>query len=117
MHFNVVQLADRIQSYMIANMEMLLESRILDDLDLRVVRRLPEHTRAQQATHSPVSRSDQLGHAALEKHKEWLALFSTWIKRMVTHQSSYSRTSVMGVVSAECAIGEAWTYSAVLQNL
>lgn len=73
-HFNAMDLADRIQSYMIANTEMLLESRILDDLDHRVVRQLSEHTRAEQAAQSPVSRSDKLGQAAMEKHKEWLAL-------------------------------------------
>ncbi|KAG8221195.1 hypothetical protein J3R82DRAFT_2760 [Butyriboletus roseoflavus] len=73
-HFNAVDLADRIQTYMAANIEMLLESRILDDLDPRVVRKLSEHARAEQAAQSPVSRSDKLGRAALEKHKEWLAL-------------------------------------------
>ncbi|KAN0088318.1 hypothetical protein V8E55_005375 [Tylopilus felleus] len=51
---NAVDLVDRIQTYMIANIEMLLESRILDDLDPRVF--------------------DKLKRAALEKHKEWLAL-------------------------------------------
>lgn len=65
---------DHIQSYMTANIEMLLESRILDDLDPRVVRKLSEHTRAAQAAQSPVSRSGKLGRVALEKHKEWLAL-------------------------------------------
>lgn len=59
---------------MAANIEMLLESRILDDLDPRVVRKLSEHARLEQAAQSPVSRSDKLGRAALEKHKEWLAL-------------------------------------------
>ena len=73
-HFNATDLVDRIQSYMTANLELLLESRILDDLDPRVVRKLSEHTRAEQAVQSPVSRSDKLGLAALEKHKAWLAL-------------------------------------------
>jgi hypothetical protein len=73
-HFNAVDLADRIQSYMVSNVEMLLESRILDDLDHRVVRKLSEHTCAEQAAQSPVSRFGKLGRAALEKHKEWLAL-------------------------------------------
>ncbi|KAF8549155.1 hypothetical protein OG21DRAFT_1606575 [Imleria badia] len=73
-HFNAVDLADRIQTYLVANIEMLLESRILDDLDPRVVRKLSEHACAAQAAQSPVSRSDKLGRAALEMHKEWLAL-------------------------------------------
>lgn len=73
-HFNAVDLADRIQTYMVANIEMLLESRILDDLDPRVVRKLSDHTCAAQVAQSPVSRLDKLGRAALETHKEWLAL-------------------------------------------
>ena len=73
-HFNATDLVDRIQSYMTANLELLLESRILEDLDPRVVRKLSEHTRAEQAVQSPVSRSDKLGLAALEKHEAWLAL-------------------------------------------
>lgn len=73
-HFNAVDLADRIQSYMTANLELLLESRILDDLDPRVARKLSEHARAKQTAQSPASRSNRLGLAALEKHKEWLAL-------------------------------------------
>ncbi|KAF8141324.1 hypothetical protein EV363DRAFT_1203942 [Boletus edulis] len=73
-HFNAVDLADRIQTYMAANLEMLLESRILDDLDPRVVRRLSEHARVEQAVQSPISRFNKLGRVALEKHKEWLAL-------------------------------------------
>ena len=60
-HFNLTDLVDRIQSYMTANLELLLESRILDDLDPRVVRKLSEHARTDQAVQLPVSRSDKLG--------------------------------------------------------
>ena len=60
-HFNATDLVDRIQSYMTANLELLLESRILDDLDPRVVRKLSEHARTDQAVQLPVSRSDKLG--------------------------------------------------------
>ncbi|KIJ65354.1 hypothetical protein HYDPIDRAFT_181161 [Hydnomerulius pinastri MD-312] len=73
-HFNAVDLAKSIQSYMAANLEMLLESRILDELDPRVARKLAEHTRSEQAEKSPVSRSDKLAREAIEKHKDWLAL-------------------------------------------
>lgn len=73
-HFNATDLVERIQGYMTANLELLLESRILDDLDPRVVRKLSEHVCTEQAAQSPVSRSNDLGLAALEKHKAWLAL-------------------------------------------
>ncbi|KAF9224282.1 hypothetical protein BS17DRAFT_780823 [Gyrodon lividus] len=73
-HFNAVDLAERIQRYMTANIETLLESKILDELDPRVVRKLSEHTRMEQAEKSPVSRSDKLALEASEKHKDWLAL-------------------------------------------
>ncbi|KAG9308137.1 hypothetical protein JVU11DRAFT_12491 [Chiua virens] len=113
-HFNAVELADRVQGYMVANMEMLLESRILDDLDLRVVRKLSEHARAQQATHSPVSRSDKLGHAALEKHKDWLALQDIPVP-IISSQKVFTakdspRTSAPG--SARKTVGrQLWLYS------
>ncbi|KAF9233712.1 hypothetical protein BU15DRAFT_53495 [Melanogaster broomeanus] len=73
-HFNAVDLAERVESYMTANVEMLLESRFLDDLDPRVVRKLSQHIRMEQAEKSPVSRSDKLALEAMEKHKDWLAL-------------------------------------------
>ena len=74
LHFNAVDLADRIQAYMTANVEVLLESRILGDLDPRVVCKLSERARGAQTAQSPVSRSEKLGHAALEKLKDWLSL-------------------------------------------
>ncbi|KAF8839385.1 hypothetical protein BDN67DRAFT_905719 [Paxillus ammoniavirescens] len=73
-HFNALDLAERIERYMTANIEMLLESGILDDLDPMVVRKLSQHTRVEQAEKSPLSRLDKLGLEALEKHKDWLAL-------------------------------------------
>ncbi|KAH7891012.1 hypothetical protein F5I97DRAFT_1964416 [Phlebopus sp. FC_14] len=73
-HFNATDLAQSIEDYIAANMEMFLESGILDDLDTRVVRKLAEHVRLQQADKSPVSRSNKLANAAMEKHKDWLVL-------------------------------------------
>ena len=62
-HYNAMELAKSIKSYMAANMEMLLEPRILDDLDKIMVRHLAEYTC-----------TEQLIHRAMDKHKAWLAL-------------------------------------------
>ena len=58
-----MELAKSIESYMAANLEMLLEPRILDDLDTTMVRHLAEYTH-----------TEQLIHHAMDKHKVWLAL-------------------------------------------
>ncbi|KAL4061807.1 hypothetical protein J3A83DRAFT_4180677 [Scleroderma citrinum] len=73
-HYNAVDLVRSIESYMTANLEMLLEYGILDDLETTVVRHLAEYTRAEQLEKSPITRSNNLANYAMEKHKEWLAL-------------------------------------------
>ena len=73
-HHNAMELAKSIESYMAANLEMLLESRILDDLETTVVRHLAEYTRTEQLYKSPITRSNKLIHHAMDKHKAWLAL-------------------------------------------
>lgn len=72
-HINATHLVERLQSYITANLEMMLESRMLEDLDPSVVRQLSEYIRSAQMTKSPVSRSNLLANNALRKHAEWLA--------------------------------------------
>ncbi|KAG6330631.1 hypothetical protein ID866_8458 [Astraeus odoratus] len=73
-HYHAAELTERIESYIAANLEMFLESRILDDLETRVLRHLAEYTRAMQMNKAPVTRSNKLAEEALEKHRDWLAL-------------------------------------------
>lgn len=72
-HINATHLVERLQSYITANLEMMLEGRMLEDLDLSVVRQLSEYIRSAQMTKSPVSRSNLLANEALRKHAKWLA--------------------------------------------
>jgi hypothetical protein len=72
-HINATHLVERLQSYITANLEMMLESRMLEDLDPSVVRQLSEYIRSAQMTKSSVSRSNLLANEALRKHAEWLA--------------------------------------------
>ncbi|KAG1816404.1 uncharacterized protein BJ212DRAFT_190743 [Suillus subaureus] len=72
-HINATHLVERLQSYVTANLEMMLEGRMLEDLDPSVVRQLSEYIRSAQMTKSPVSRSNLLANKALRKHAEWLA--------------------------------------------
>ncbi|KAI6098590.1 hypothetical protein F5141DRAFT_1146574 [Pisolithus sp. B1] len=62
-----------IENYMTVNLEMFLESRILDDLGALEVRHLAGYTRSEQAEKSPLVRSNRLARDAMEKHREWLA--------------------------------------------
>ncbi|KAG1752473.1 uncharacterized protein EDB91DRAFT_1292879 [Suillus paluster] len=73
MHFNATHLVERLQSYITANLEMMLEGRMLEDLDPGVVRQLSEYICNAQMTKSLVSRSNLLANEALRKHAEWLA--------------------------------------------
>ncbi|KAG2363543.1 hypothetical protein BDR07DRAFT_1403884 [Suillus spraguei] len=72
-HINATHLAERLQSYITANLEMMLEGRMLEDLDPSVVRQISEYIRSAQMTKSPVSRSNLLANEALRKHAEWLS--------------------------------------------
>ncbi|OJA20708.1 hypothetical protein AZE42_06915 [Rhizopogon vesiculosus] len=73
-HFNAIHLIERIQSYIAANLEMMLEGRMLEDLDPWIVRQLSEYICSAQMTKYSVSRSNLLANEALQKHAEWLAL-------------------------------------------
>lgn len=59
---------------MTVNMEVLLESKMLDDVPYALVKQLSKFARSKQTEKSPVSRSDQLAKIALEKNANWLAL-------------------------------------------
>ncbi|KAI6032378.1 hypothetical protein BKA83DRAFT_106442 [Pisolithus microcarpus] len=72
-HYNAVDLVEGIENYMAVNLEMFLESRIVDDLGALEVRHLAGYTRSKQAEKSPLVRSNRLATEAMEKHQEWLA--------------------------------------------
>ncbi|KAG2078351.1 hypothetical protein BDR04DRAFT_1086572 [Suillus decipiens] len=72
-HVNATHLAERLQSYITANLEMMLEGRMLEDLDPSVVRQISQYIRSAQMIKSPVSRSNLLANEALRKHAEWLS--------------------------------------------
>ncbi|KAI5985348.1 hypothetical protein EDD15DRAFT_2374206 [Pisolithus albus] len=72
-HYNVVDLVDGIENYMAVNLEMFLESRIVDDLGALEVRHLAGYARSKAAQKSPLVRSNRLTTEATEKHQEWLA--------------------------------------------
>ncbi|KAG2127923.1 uncharacterized protein EDB93DRAFT_1185860 [Suillus bovinus] len=72
-HINATHLVERLQSYITANLEMMLEGHMLEDLDPSIVRQLSEYIRSAQMTKSLVSRSNLLANQALRKHAEWLA--------------------------------------------
>ena len=59
---------------MTANMESLLESRMLDDMPYALVKQLAKFARQQQLEKSPFSRSGVFIEKAMEKHAEWLKL-------------------------------------------
>ena len=73
-HFNAVHLVERIHSYIAANLEMMMEGRMLEDLDPWIVRQLSEYICGAQMEKYFVSRSNLLAKEALQKHADWLDL-------------------------------------------
>ncbi|KAL5492938.1 hypothetical protein ACEPAI_4386 [Sanghuangporus weigelae] len=73
-HFNAKQLVSSVHGYLAWNLETLLESRMLDDLPVHLLRQLADFIRARQSEKLPVTRSEMMVEKALETWKDWLAL-------------------------------------------
>lgn len=72
-YYHAAPLVRSIQEYITINLETFLESHLLDDLPIDIVRQLSAFIRDQQAVKSPVSRSGILTTRAMGKYKEWVA--------------------------------------------
>ena len=71
-HFNSPLLVESLHGYMSANMEILLENHMLDDMPPVLIKCLAEFVYKKQVEKSPEARSMLTVEAALEKHSEWL---------------------------------------------
>ncbi|KAF8637011.1 hypothetical protein AX17_003108 [Amanita inopinata Kibby_2008] len=72
-HYNAKQLIERLQTYMLVNLETLLELHMLDDASHRLIKGLATFARHKQAEKSPISRTTLLVDMAMGKHAQWLA--------------------------------------------
>ncbi|KAF8205776.1 hypothetical protein K438DRAFT_1918026 [Mycena galopus ATCC 62051] len=73
-HFHAQQLVQSIMGYMTANMETLLESRMLDDLTPALIKQLSKFVAGKQTERSPKVRSNFMVDRAMKIHGDWLAL-------------------------------------------
>lgn len=73
-HYHAQQLIESLQGYMAANLELMLESQMLDCMTPGLISQLGAFIRAKQKKKSPVSRSNLLVDHAMEHHSDWLAL-------------------------------------------
>lgn len=73
-HFNSFPLIERVQEYMAANLECLLECRILDVLEPFLLKQVSAFIRNKQAKKSPVTRSYSFVDRAMGLYGDWLAL-------------------------------------------
>lgn len=88
-HLHAEQLAERLQCYLTVNMELFLDSGMLDDIPAALVKLLSRFARQKQVEKSSISRSNILAQKAMTAHAEWLALQdipSTIVR--TTHPSS-----------------------------
>ncbi|KAI0071191.1 hypothetical protein K474DRAFT_1776321 [Panus rudis PR-1116 ss-1] len=88
-HFNATALTRSIQHYISINLETLLESHMLDDLPIDILKQLSNYIRERQKEKSPVSREGVLVKEAMEKFKDWVALqdFPVPITKSGSHPS------------------------------
>ncbi|KAH9849864.1 hypothetical protein C2E23DRAFT_341162 [Lenzites betulinus] len=73
-HYHAKPLVRLLQEYLAVNMEVFLESRMLEDLAAEHIKQLSAFVRSEQARKYPVSRSTRIVDKAMETWAEWLAL-------------------------------------------
>ncbi|KAJ8474411.1 hypothetical protein ONZ51_g7236 [Trametes cubensis] len=73
-HYHARPLVRLLQEYLAINMEVFLESRMLEDLAPDLIKQLSAFVREQQAHKYPVSRSTRIVDKAMETWGAWLAL-------------------------------------------
>nr|VWO99799.1 FAD-dependent monooxygenase DEP2 (EC (Depudecin biosynthesis cluster protein 2) [Ganoderma boninense] len=73
-HYNATALVRLAQEYIAVNMEVFLESRMLEDLGSDLVKQLSTFVRSAQARKYPLSRSTRIVDKAMEAWGDWLAL-------------------------------------------
>ena len=83
---------------MTANMESLLESRMLDDMPYALIKQLAEFARQQQLEKSPFSRSGVFVEKAMEKHAEWLKLQDVPEPIVASHKTGPRKEAAVGRV-------------------
>jgi hypothetical protein len=95
-HLHAEQLAERLQCYLIVNMELFLDSGMLDDIPAGLVKLLSRFAQQKQVEKSPISRSSILAQKAMKIHAEWLALqdVPSTIVRTIHLSSRKSLTNV-----------------------
>ncbi|EJF64315.1 hypothetical protein DICSQDRAFT_54213 [Dichomitus squalens LYAD-421 SS1] len=73
-HYHATALVRLLQEYIAINMEVFLESRMLEDLTPDLIKQLSAFVRTAQAEKYPLSRSSKIVDKAMETWGEWLAL-------------------------------------------
>ncbi|KAI0326994.1 hypothetical protein GY45DRAFT_1328251 [Cubamyces sp. BRFM 1775] len=72
-HYHAMPLVRLLQEYLAVNMEVFLESRMLEDLAPDLIKQLSAFVREEQARKYPVSRSSRIVDKAMETWGAWLA--------------------------------------------
>ncbi len=71
-HYHATALVRLAQEYITVNMEVFLESRMLEDLTLDLIKQLSAFVRSAQAKKYPLSRSSRIVDKAMEAWGDWL---------------------------------------------
>ncbi|KAI0761814.1 hypothetical protein BD413DRAFT_495525 [Trametes elegans] len=92
-HYHAKPLVRLLQEYLAINMEVFLESHMLEDLALEHVKQLSAFVREEQARKYPVSRSSRIVDKAMETWGSWLALQDFPQSIVPTHRPGVFRDS------------------------
>jgi hypothetical protein len=81
--------------YIISSMETMLESGLLDDMDVDVLQDLCSVIAQKQSAKLPISRGQVLLIQAMDKHRDWLALQDIPVPRVRVHRRWKPRSPVI----------------------
>ncbi|KAH9921080.1 hypothetical protein B0H21DRAFT_767048 [Amylocystis lapponica] len=92
-YLSAMPLVESLHGYMSADMETMLESRMLDDLTPDLIRQLASFICQEQLRKYPVSRSSQLIDKAMRRYGDWLAIQDIPQPLIPTHRTGLLRDS------------------------
>ena len=73
-YYNLGELVARLETFMVVNMEALIDYRMLGVLPYDLLKRISNAVRTEQSNKSPITRSSFFVDRAMEKYGDWLRL-------------------------------------------
>ncbi|EKM81534.1 hypothetical protein AGABI1DRAFT_54346, partial [Agaricus bisporus var. burnettii JB137-S8] len=85
-YYSATQLIDRVQSFITANMELFLQSYMLDDIPLDLLTQLSNYAQEKQKEKAPFVRGGVLEEGVMEKWRKWVEDLDVPIPMVRSHK-------------------------------